>query len=200
MRYGLLIDLRKCVGCYSCMVACKAENFTPAGVFFTRVLVEEIGKYPNARWQFVPVQCNHCKNPACVAVCPTGATSQRADGVVTIDANQCMGCRYCVIACPYRVRFYIDKRETYYDTPTPHEAFGFRARDYQEGTVIKCDFCSHRLEQGLDPACVATCPSRARYFGDLDDPESEVARLVSAHGAHQLLADKGTDPSVYYVH
>jgi len=200
MRYGLLIDLRKCVGCYSCMVACKAENFTPAGVFFTRVLVEEMGKYPNARWQFVPVQCNHCKDPACVSVCPTGATSQRADGIVTIDADQCMGCRYCVIACPYRVRFYLDKRDTYYDTPTPHEAFGFRARDYQEGTVIKCDFCSHRIEQGLDPACVATCPSRARYFGDLDDPESEVARLIAAHGAHQLLADKGTDPSVYYVH
>jgi Fe-S-cluster-containing dehydrogenase component len=200
MRYGLVIDLRKCTGCYSCMAACKAENFTPPGVFFTRVLVNENGKYPNARWQFVPVQCNHCENPACVAVCPTGATSQRKDGVVTIDSKKCIGCRYCIVACPYRVRFFVNKRGTYYQTPTPYEAFGFQARDYQEGTVIKCDFCSHRLEQGLEPACVATCTSRARYFGDLDDPDSEISRLIAANRAYQLLAEKGTEPSVYYIH
>jgi Fe-S-cluster-containing dehydrogenase component len=200
MRYGLVIDLRRCTGCYSCMVACKAENFTPPGVFFTRVLVNEIGKYPNARWQFVPVQCNHCENPACVAVCPTGATSQRKDGVVTIDSKKCIGCRYCIVACPYRVRFFVNKRGTYYQTPTPYEAFGFQARDYQKGTVIKCDFCSHRLEQGLEPACVATCTSRARYFGDLDDPDSEISRLITANRAYQLLAEKGTEPSVYYIH
>jgi Fe-S-cluster-containing dehydrogenase component len=200
MRYGLVIDLRKCAGCYSCMAACKAENFTPPGVFFTRVLVNENGKYPNARWQFIPVQCNHCENPACAAVCPTGATSKKENGIVTIDPNKCMGCRYCIVACPYRVRFYVNKRDTYYKAATPFEAFGFRARDYQEGTVIKCDFCSHRLEQGLEPACVATCTSRARYFGDLDDPDSEISRLITANRAYQLLAEKGTNPSVYYIH
>jgi len=98
------------------------------------------------------------------------------------------------------VRFFVDKRETYYQNPTPYEAYGFGARDYQEGTVIKCDFCSHRLEQGLEPACVATCTSRARYFGDLDDPESEVSRLIASNGAYQLLVEKGTDPSIYYIH
>jgi molybdopterin-containing oxidoreductase family iron-sulfur binding subunit len=199
MRYGMVIDLRKCAGCYSCMAACKMENFTPRGVFFTRVLVDEIGKYPNARMRFVPVLCNHCENPACVSVCPTGATSQRKDGVVTIDPKKCMGCRYCIVACPYRVRFFIDKRGTYYDTPTTYEVFGFQARDYQEGTVIKCDFCAHRLEKGLEPACVVTCPSRARYFGDLDNTDSEVSKLIAANGGHQLLADKGTNPSVYYI-
>jgi Fe-S-cluster-containing dehydrogenase component len=133
-------------------------------------------------------------------VCPTGATSKKENGSVTIDPNKCMGCRYCIVACPYRVRFYVNKRDTYYKAATPFEAFGFRARDYQEGTVIKCDFCSHRLEQGLEPACVATCTSRARYFGDLDDPDSEISRLITANRAYQLLAEKGTNPSVYYIH
>ena len=178
----------------------QSGELHPAGRVLHEGLVEERGKYPNARWQFVPLQCNHCSNPACVTVCPTGATSQRGDGIVTVDPDKCMGCRYCIIACPYRVRFYVDKRGTYYDAPTLHESFGLKARDYQEGTVIKCDLCAHRLEQRLEPACVATCISRARYFGDLDDPTSEVSQLVAAHGAHQLLVEKGTDPSVYYIH
>lgn len=199
MRYGMVIDLRRCTGCYSCMVACKAENFTPPGVFFTRVLTEELGKYPHAKMLYVPVQCNQCKDPACLKVCPTGATAQGEDGIVTIDANKCIGCRYCMIACPYRVRFYNAKRQTYYPSPTPHEEFGFKARDYQDGTVIKCDFCTHRIKDGLEPACVITCLSKARYFGDLDDPESEVSRLIATRSGEQLLADKGTDPSIFYL-
>ncbi len=199
MRYGMVIDLKKCFGCRSCMVACKAENFTPPGVFFTRVLVQEVGKYPEARMLFVPVQCNHCKEPPCASVCPTGATIQGEDGIVTIDANKCIGCRYCMMACPYRVRFYLSKKRTYHESPTPHEAFGQKARDYQERTVIKCDFCAHRVRDGRDPACVATCVSRARYFGDLDDPESEVSRLIATRQGFQLLPEKGTDPSIYYL-
>jgi len=181
------------------MVACKAENFVPPDVFFSRVLAQEMGKYPSAKILYIPVQCNQCKDPACVDVCPTGATRREEDGIVTVDPNKCVGCRYCIIACPYRVRFFLDKKRTYFDTPTPYEEQGYRARDYQEGTVIKCNFCAHRVREGREPACVQTCNSKARYFGDLDDPESEVSQLIATRGGEQLLAEKGTDPSVYYL-
>jgi len=199
MRYGMVIDLEKCWGCQSCTVACEAENFVPPGVFFNRVLVEEIGKYPSAKMQFVPVQCNHCVDAACVKVCPTGATSKEEDGIVTIDPNKCIGCRYCIVACPYRVRFFLSRKETYTPEASPHEQVGAEARDYQKGTVIKCDFCADKVRQGLEPACVRTCVGRARSFGDLDDPTSEVSRLIATRGGSQLLAEKGTDPSIYYL-
>jgi Fe-S-cluster-containing dehydrogenase component len=204
-RYGMVIDLKRCVGCRSCQVACKATNFTPPGVFFSRVLLQEKGKYPYSKLDFVPVQCNQCQNPACVSVCPTGATSQRADGIVTVDAKKCIGCRYCMIACPYRQRFYLPirpKKRTYFPAgPTPHELQGKKTRDYAAGTVIKCDFCldAGRLDKGLEPACVQTCISKARYFGDLNDPESEVSQLIITRGGFQLLPGVGTDPSIYYL-
>ena len=199
MRYGMVIDLEKCWGCQSCTVACEAENFVSPGVFFNRVLVEEIGKYPSAKMQFVPVQCNHCVDAACVKVCPTGATRKEEDGIVTIDPNKCIGCRYCIVACPYRIRFFLSKKETYTPDASPHEQMGSRARDYQEGTVIKCDFCADKVRQGLEPACVSTCVGRARFFGDLDDPTSEVSRLIATRGGTQLLVEKGTDPSIFYL-
>lgn len=204
-RLGMVIDLKRCVGCRSCQVACKAENFTPPGVFFTRVLLQERGKYPYAKLDFIPVQCNHCKDPACLKVCPTGATSQREDGIVTIDHTVCIGCRYCMMACPYRQRFYRSFRPnqpTYFPVgPTLHEKRGAKARNFQTGTTIKCDFCveAGRLDRGLEPACVATCISKARYFGDLNDPESEVSRLITSKGGFQLLPEEGTDPSIYYL-
>lgn len=205
-RYGMVIDLRKCVGCRSCQVACKVENFVPPGVFFSRVLLQERGKYPYARLEFIPVQCNHCANAACVKVCPTGATSQRAeDGIVTVDATKCIGCRYCMMACPYRQRFYLaynPPKKTYFPAgPTPYELMGRKLRKYSPGTVVKCDFCvaAGRLDKGLEPACVATCTAKARTFGDLNDPESEVSRLITTKGGFQLLAEKGTDPSIYYI-
>lgn len=204
-RKGMVIDLKKCVGCQSCTSMCKLENFTPPGVFFTRVLTKEYGKYPAVRKEFWPVLCNHCADPACVSVCPTGASAKRDDGIVTVDAKKCIGCRYCMIACPYRVRFYLppgkDGRRHYFkEGPTPYELYGEKVKDYQPGTVIKCDLCVSRQEKGLQPACVATCSSKARYFGDLDDPDSEVSRLIAAKGGFQLLPEKGTDPSVYYLY
>ncbi len=200
MRYGMVMDLKRCVGCYACVIACKAENNTPPGVFWARVLYKEEGHYPSVSITFLPVVCNHCKDPPCVDICPTGASQKREDGVVIIDYDVCIGCRACMMACPYGSRFYWGKpKDTMYFpvTPTPYEQAGI-AR-YQRATVQKCDFCSHRLEQGLEPACVVTCPAKARTFGDLDDPASEVSRLISERRGFQLHADLGTDPSVYYI-
>lgn len=200
MRYGMVIDLQKCFGCRACMVACKAENETQPGVFFTRILTEEVGEYPYAQMQFLPIQCNQCEDAACVTVCPTGATRKESDGIVTVDADKCVGCRYCIVACPYRVRFFLGKKKTYYKSgPTPYEEYGEATRDYQKGTVVKCDFCAHRVRDGSEPACVAACLGRARYFGDLDDPASEVSRLIARRGGRQLLAEKNTDPSIFYL-
>jgi len=199
-RYGMVIDLKRCVGCNACAMACKVENFTPPGVFFTRVLTKEYGDYPATRKEFWPILCNNCSEPMCVKACPTGATVQREDGIVEIDYDKCVGCRYCMMACPYRVRFFFSRRQPYFDNgPTPYEILGEEYKDYQTGTVMKCDFCLHRVEQGLEPACVRTCIAKARYFGDLNDPESEVSRLIRSRGGEQLLREKGTDPSVYYL-
>jgi Fe-S-cluster-containing dehydrogenase component len=201
MRYGIVVDLSRCLGCRSCQVACKVENFVPPDVFFMRVLTREVGTYPNAKMDFIPVQCNQCEHPHCVDACPTGATTQRADGIVTIDADKCVGCRACMIACPYRQRFYLPlKKKTYFATgATPYEEIGQQLKDYQGGTVVKCDFCIDRVEKGLKPACVATCPCYARYFGDLDDPKSEVSQLIANRKGFTLLPEMGTEPSVWYV-
>jgi len=196
----MVIDLKRCVGCQACTIACKVENFTPLGVFLARVLTKEYGEYPSVRREFWPVLCNNCADPACVKVCPTGATLQREDGIVTIDAQKCIGCRYCMMACPYRVRFFLARKESYFSTgPTPYESFGEEHKDYQTGTTVKCDFCLDRVDKGLEPACVRVCPAKARYFGDLNDPESEVSRLITLRGGFQLLPEKGTDPSIYYL-
>lgn len=198
MQLGLVIDLKRCVGCYGCVVACKAENATPPGVFWGRVLEEEVGKFPASKRVFLPVLCNHCKEPACRDACPTGATRKREDGIVVIDQNRCIGCRSCMMACPYGARSYMGKVKTYFENgPTPFEKQGYER--HQVGTVQKCDLCLHRVEQGLEPACVITCPAKARTFGDLDDPNSEVSRLLRARMWRQLKPEMGTDPSVYYL-
>lgn len=198
MRLGMVIDLRRCIGCHACAVACKAENATPKGVLWTRVLEKEEGKYPTPRKIFLPVLCNHCKDPACKRVCPAGATYQTPDGMVAIDQNKCVGCRACITACPYQVRFYRKEFETYFPgRPTPFEEVGYKR--HQPGAVQKCTFCSHLVDAGQEPACVQTCPTNARHFGDLDDPSSEVSRLVRERYAFQLRPELGTDPSVYYL-
>ena len=197
-RWGMVIDLKRCVGCYGCQVACKAEHATRPGIMWARVLRSESGTFPNVRRLSLPVLCMQCREPACLPVCPTGATVQREDGVVTIDRALCIGCRYCMQACPYGARYFNDGDGAYFGTaPTPYERAGADA--HADGVVEKCDFCIERVERGLVPACVANCMTRARVFGDLADPGSEVSRLVRDKGGFQLNPEFGTDPCVYYL-
>lgn len=215
MRWGMLINLVKCAGCYGCAVKCKQEHFLPPGIMWGRVLVSEgEGKYPTVKKNTYPVLCNHCEDPACVKACPTGATEQREDGIVWIDQDKCMGCRYCLIACPYQVRSYISDNEKEYFPDqglTDYEKAGRKLFPHQAGVVTKCNFCKERIDEGqkeglkpgedrkATPACVNICPTKARYFGDLDDPDSEISRLIREKRAVPLHPEQDTGPSVYYV-
>jgi len=196
------------------MVGCKQEHFTPPGIFWNRVVISETGKYPNVIKQSYPVLCNHCKEAACADVCPTGATTKREDGIVLVDYDKCVGCRYCMVACPYQQRyFYGDEKKEYFPGQglTELEAIGKELYPLQEGTVVKCNFCMERIDDGISkgltpgidrdatPACVLACPARARYFGDLDDGYSEVTLLIKKRSGYQLHPEYGTDPSVYYI-
>lgn len=209
-RYGMAIDLKRCVGCQACVVACKAENSLPPGIKWNRVLDRAVGKYPRVNRNFLPMICMHCEDPPCVDVCPAGATSRRADGIVIIDSDKCIGCRYCMVACPYNAR-YFHKEESSYFKPglTPPEQQG--SRNHQVGTVEKCTFCASRIDSGIGnglkpgadweatPACVNACPAGARVFGDLDDPDSEISRLIASRHGYQLRPEMNTRPSVYYL-
>lgn len=199
MRYGMVIDLKRCIGCYACVIACKEEHGTPPGIFYTRVYDEESGTFPRVSKRFIPVLCNHCQTAPCEQVCPTGATYRTPEGAVLVDSQQCIGCRYCFVACPYHNRFFLRNGvlKGYYGQPTPYEAAKYR--HFVEGTVVKCTFCIHRVRNGRQPACVETCLAGARVFGDLDDPESEVSRLIRERNGYQPQAELGTDPSVYYL-
>lgn len=177
-HYAMAIDNRKCVGCHACSVACKTEFEVPLGATRSWVEYIEKGTYPNVRRSFLPRLCNQCDEPHCVSVCPTGATYKRAeDGIVVIDPELCIGCKYCMQACPYDVR---------YINPVT-------------GAADKCDFCLHRVTNGVAPACVNTCMGRARVFGDLNDPESEVSKLLATHPVTVLRQDMGTKPNVFYI-
>ena len=200
MRWGMVIDLKRCIGCYGCQLSCKAENGTAPGVFFARVLKQEQGTYPTVQQIFLPVLCNHCDDPPCVEVCPTGASFKwEEDGIVDIDADKCVGCRTCMMACPYSNRYLNEGDHDYYGDagPTPYEEM--RVARHQPGVVMKCNFCRDRVRAGKDPACVANCPTVARYFGNLDDPTSQVSRLIKERGGFPLMPEKGTKPNVYYL-
>lgn len=198
-RYGMVIDLKRCVGCFACVMACKAEHITPVHVFWNKVLVEEKGIYPNGRMTFLPVLCNQCAKAPCETVCPTGATHKLADGVVAVDQKKCIGCGYCVVACPYRQRTVNEKKAGYFASKglTALEEQGYK--HHQRGTVTKCNFCHERLAQGKEPACVVACPAKARLFGDLHNPDSEAARALGRHSTYRLLAGLDTEPAVYYI-
>jgi Fe-S-cluster-containing dehydrogenase component len=199
MRYGMVIDLKRCIGCYGCQIVCKSENATPPGILWSRVLFYESGHYPNVKKTHIPLLCMHCAEPPCEKVCPTGATVKRSDGIVTVDSTKCMGCMSCVVACPYRARSFYSKEKEYFlgQGLTPYEKVGYQL--HHTGVVEKCDFCLSRIEKGLEPACVAACLAKARYFGDLDDPNSEVSQLIRNKRGLQLYPELGTDPSVYYL-
>lgn len=211
MKLGMVIDLKRCFGCYACQLACKAENLTPPGVFFARCLKGEIGNYPTVTRQALPILCMQCDEPECEKVCPTQATIKQENGVVTIDKDKCIGCRYCVVACPYGARNFVEEWKSYFPEgklPEPLEPtsnpFDEYAKEkwtskYGKGTIAKCDFCMHRIEKGLQPACVDVCPAKARFFGDLDDPESEVSLLIKKERGFQLNPELGTNPAVYYL-
>lgn len=209
----MVIDLTKCVGCYGCVIACKQEHFLPPGIFWNRVLVSETGDYPMVTKQMYPVQCNHCKEAVCVKACPTGATQQREDGIVWVDQNKCVGCRYCLISCPYQVRVFYSNQQEYFPGQglTAFEEIGRRLYPHQTGVVLKCNLCLERIDSGIKKglrpgvdreattSCVNACPTKARVFGDLDNPNSEVSLLIRGKRAIQFHPEYGTDPSVYYI-
>ncbi|MFQ5927268.1 MAG: 4Fe-4S dicluster domain-containing protein, partial [Terriglobia bacterium] len=165
VRWGMIVDLKKCVGCKACTVACQAENHTPPGVAYNVVMEEEIGQYPDVRRQFIFRPCMQCQNSSCTLVCPTGATYHREDGIVAIDYDKCIGCRYCIAACPYGARSF-DYGHNYYEQftrfeeqPSPEYGENRKRRKGKSpiGNVRKCTFCLHRLTKGLSPACAETC-------------------------------------------
>lgn len=191
-RYGMLIDTIRCVNCYACSLSCQTQNGLPDNENFIYFLEREHGTFPNVRREFVPVQCQHCEEPPCVKVCPTDATYKNVDGIVLMDNDKCIGCKYCATACPYSARIQLHegmyKKGTYED--------GGKALKY---TVDKCRFCKELVEAGQQPACVSTCISNARIFGDLDDPNSEISKEIIKRKAAPLRGDLGTKPKIYYV-
>ena len=177
MRYGFVIDQRRCIGCHACTVACKEENRVPLGAFRTWVKYIERGVFPNTRRYFSVLRCNHCDAAPCVTICPTVALYRRDDGIVDFDGRRCIGCKSCMQACPYDA-LYIDP-----DT----------------STAAKCNYCAHRVEVGLEPACVIVCPERAIIAGDLDDPASPIATIVAREPVQVRKAEQGTRPKVFYL-
>ena len=203
-RYGMVIDLRRCINCHACTVACKMENGISQGSW-SRVetvggqqLDTASGRYPNLSMVYLPRLCVHCQNAPCVEVCPTGACYQREDGIVLVDYDKCVGCKYCILACPYEARYYNEEESEYFAPELVSE----EQSDYQKhkpGVTEKCILCVHRVERGEEPACVEACAQNARHFGDLNDPQSEVSRMIASKHAFAPLKDLGTEPSVYYI-
>src|SRR3990172_4332941 len=176
-RYAMVIDVRRCIGCQACAVACKSENAVPLSVWRGWLKIVEKGTFPNVSRPILPLLCNNCANPICVRNCPTQATYQRQDGIVMVDPHRCIGCKYCIASCPYDVRYLNPMKKI----------------------VQKCEFCRHRLEAGLEPACVNTCPTGALVFGDLRDPYSNISKMLQRNPVQVLKPDRATFPQVYYL-
>ncbi len=196
-HYAMVIDLSTCVGCNACMAACALENQTPvwANKWRTYVHDQEVGVGENVYRRFFPRLCNQCTNPPCMTVCPTGATYKLDNGIVKVDESRCMGCMAGAIACPYDARYSVQ----YSDIGKGKAFYGEDHFKHKSPSADKCDFCSDRVEKGLKPACVETCVGYARLFGDLDDPEDPVAKLVASGMAQPLMAHLGTGPNVFYI-
>jgi len=200
----MVIDLKRCYGCYACVMACKVKNHTPPNVFWARVLKGERGVYPNSMRQALPVLCMHCDEPSCVEVCPTGATYKKDDGIVVVEKEKCMGCKSCMMACPYGARYSVEEWDSYFPDGlelSPYEEFAKRYWEEHSGVGVatKCDFCSDVIKEGKKPACVDACPANARTFGDLDDNESEASILIRKYRGQVLNAELGNEPKVYYL-
>ncbi len=177
MNFGFVIDNSSCIGCHACSTACKSEHQVPLGVQRTWVKYTEAGRYPDVRRSFQVTRCNHCSNPPCVRICPTGAMHQRDDGIVDFESDACIGCKACLQACPYDA-IYID--------PESH-------------TAAKCNYCAHRTDVGMEPACVVVCPEHAILAGDLDDPTSEISRAVAKNDVTVRKPEQGTSPKLFYI-
>jgi len=177
MRYGFAIDQRTCIGCHACTVACKTEHEIPLGQFRTWVKYVDSGTFPDSTRDFAVMRCNHCTDAPCVQICPTNALFKRDDGIVDFDGESCIGCKSCMQACPYDA-IYIDA-----DT----------------NTAAKCNFCAHRVDAGLEPACVTVCPTHSIWVGDLDDGSSGISRLVAENETMVRAPEQGTGPNVFYL-
>jgi phenylacetyl-CoA:acceptor oxidoreductase subunit 1 len=204
-----MADLRRCVGCQTCTAACKHANATPPGVQWRRVLDMEVGEYPNVKRAFVPVGCMHCDDPPCMHVCPSTATKKRADGMVTIDYDLCIGCGSCAVACPYQARYKIDRASFAYGAAMQNEQA--RLDPGRLGVATKCTFCSDRIDAGLEqgfkpgvdpeatPACVNSCIANALHFGDVEDPASKISGLLAENQHFRMHEELGTGPRFYYL-
>lgn len=208
-RLAMLVDLRRCMGCGACAIACKVNNLLPKNVKNLRLIDFEEGVYPKVKRLIVPVQCNHCENPPCVDVCPTGASHITPEGVVKVDQSRCIGCSSCIMACPYGARTLYEDTEPYYGEPTEYDKL-IEAK-WIPGTIIKCDFCHDRISEamrrglrpGVDPEatpyCVLACPSSSRIFGDLDDEGSPISQIIRSERVDVIHPEYGTKPKVYYI-
>ncbi|MFH1842734.1 MAG: sulfate reduction electron transfer complex DsrMKJOP subunit DsrO [bacterium] len=200
-RYGMVIDLGKCVpGCDACLRACRHENNVALhgderwDIHWIRKVTVREHDQPDAVGQEMPLLCNHCDNPPCAQVCPVQATFKRDDGIVMIDHHRCIGCRYCMIACPYNARYFNYKENEEW----PNQAYPKRSH----GVAESCNLCAHRLDRGQLPACVEACNeagAEALRVGNLDDRTSEVSRLIASNSVKRLRDDLGTEPKVYYI-
>lgn len=212
VKYGMVIDVGKCIGCRRCMYACKRENNVPDTISPPWIIVfetqSEMGvsglqepekgtmmytKFRRDRW-YTPVQCFHCDNPPCVQVCPTGATYKDTDGIVMIDYGKCIGCKYCQTACPYNARRY-----NWWEPEIPPEDVNPLVQIRPKSVVEKCTFCVHRVRKGTPPRCVEVCPVRARHFGNLNDPDSEVSKILETERNIRLKEELNTEPRLWYI-
>lgn len=224
-RYAMVIDRQRCVGCGSCSIACRAENNLSEGVYWSHKITETSGIFPNVRFHYLPTLCNHCTNAPCVRGCPTLAMHKIENGITMHDPKKCIGCRYCMINCPYGViyfnwkeshQFWKDERAVIDGvTSSPAQeirAAGGKGTPYYnpqqnsttpdvrpKGVVEKCTFCAHRVRAGMLPNCVEACPADARIFGDLEDPDSNVNQLLGKYRPYRLKEALGTDPAVFYI-
>ena len=184
-HYAMVINTTRCFGCQTCVVICKVNNLIPGDAYWSHVqsldgeiTYQATGTFPNVRMSFRPTLCNHCENPACLGVCPAGAIAKDSEtGIVSIDAQVCIGCQACASACPY----------------------GAPAFDETASVMQKCTFCAPRVAEGLEPFCVEACPGRARVFGDLNDPESDVSKLMASGVPEPWKPEAGTSPNVFYI-